>query len=300
MVGAGAVGALLTRFLEVTKANEVTYYVRKGRKATLTRVKLLDARSGELHVRERPLAIEPHQVLPAADTVILAVRADQLDEALDVVARIPFEARIASASAGMDDLQRIRARFPGRPVVQIMPMFKAYPDGDAIKWWNPPFARTIITWEGDDAAKPFADELAKDLSAGGLASKALRSVGRARDAVLAAGMPLLAALELAGWDFGAWSNDAELRGLASAGVREGVGAVAPNLGRLFGLAPKVVLSTVLKAAPRMAGKDLLDMWRVHGPKIAGQTRQLLDALIVRGDQRASATGTLKELRRRLG
>ncbi len=89
-------------------------------------------------------------------------------------------------------------------------------------------------------------------------------------------------------------------GLASAGVREGVGAVAPNLGRLFGLAPKVVLSTVLKAAPRMAGKDLLDMWRVHGPKIAGQTRQLLDALIVRGDQRASATGTLKELRRRLG
>jgi hypothetical protein len=300
MVGAGAVGRVLTRFLEAQKANEVTYYVRAGRRAELGRCKLLDARSGELHVRERPKAVEPSDRLPVVDTAILAVRADQLDSALDVVAQLVGDVRIASASAGMDDVARIRARFPGRPVVQIVPTFFAYPEGDAIKWWNPPLARTLITYEGDEAARPFADELAKDLTASGLATKVLRSVKHARDTLVAAGMPVLVTLELAGWDFDAWAGNAELRGLASAGVREGVGAVAPGLaGRLLALTPKALLSTVLRAAPRVAGKGVTDMWRVHGPKIAGQTRELLDALIARGEDRAASTGSLKELRRRL-
>jgi hypothetical protein len=38
------------------------------------------------------------------------------------------------------------------------------------------------------------------------------------------------------------------------------------------------------------------MWRVHGPKIATQTRQQLDALLARAGDRAEA---LRELRRRL-
>jgi hypothetical protein len=42
------------------------------------------------------------------------------------------------------------------------------------------------------------------------------------------------------------------------------------------------------------------MWAVHGPKIAGQTRKMLDSIIERGDRSSRATDGLKELRRRLG
>src|SRR5581483_1610703 len=303
MIGAGSVGSVLTRHLE-SKANEVTYYVRAGRKAQLQRVKLLDARSGALHVRERPSAIEPSQKLPSVDTAILAVRADQLDAALDVVAQLPTAetVRIATASAGFDDLARIRARFPGRAAAQIIPLFFAYPDGDVVRWWNPPLARTLVTDEHDDASQPFAEELAAALVANGLPARALRSIGRARDAALAAGMPLVASFELARWDFDALARDAELRKLASRSMREGLRAMFKNpiASRLIGPTPMPLLSTMLRAAPSVMPAGVKEMWRVHGPKIAGQTRALLDTLIARAEgQDAESAGSLKELRRRL-
>jgi ketopantoate reductase len=303
MVGAGAVGSVLTRAIEQTKSHDVVYSVRKGRKKQLARVKLLDARTGTITVREKPAALEPGDPLPVVDTVIFAVRGDQLDEAMEILDRLPKreELRVASASAGLDDIARLRARLPGQPVVQIVPMFLAYPEHDVIKWWNPPLARTQITWEGDESARPFAEELAAALQAGGLPTKARNSLGRARDAIFAAGMPLLGTLELAGWDFAAWAQSEELRGLASTGLREGVAAMAPpTVGRLAGMAPQGVLAAVLKVAPRMLPDDVRAMWRVHGPKIAGQTRRMLDQIIARGTERSRPTEALTELRRRLG
>jgi len=300
MVGAGSVAVLLTRALETNKHNEVTYYVREGRKAKLPRVKLLEARTGALYVRERPAVVEPKSTLPKVDTVILPVRGDQLDEALDVVARLGDGVRIASASAGIDDVARIRARFPGRAVVQILPAVMAYPEADTTKWWIPPFAKTVVSYESDDAAKELAEDLVKDFTAGGVPSRVVRAVGAARDAFVGAGMPLLASLELAGWDFGAWSRSGELRGLASSGMREGLRAVLGKpAARFVGLAPAPLLSVMLRAFPSLAPKGVLDMWRVHGPKIAGQTRAMLDTIIARGADRAAATDHLRELRRRL-
>lgn len=308
MVGAGAVGTVLTRAIEKTKGHDVTYYVRAGRKKLLSRVKLLDAKSGELYVRERPAVIEPQDPLPVFDTAILAVRADQLDEALDVVARLSGEVRIASTSAGFDDLVRIRARFPGRAAVQILPMFMAYPDGtDAIRWWLPPLARTLVTDQGgpgdgatgDEASKQFAEELTQVFVAGGLPARAVRGLGGARDAVFGAGMPILASLELAGWDVGALAHDKGLRTLASRAATEGLRAMSGGVAsRLLGFAPSPLVAMLLRVAPAMP-KDVQAMWRVHGPKIAGQTREILDRVIARGVARSAETGSLSELRRRL-
>jgi ketopantoate reductase len=300
MVGAGAVGTVLTRHLE-NKTNELTYYVRAGRKAKLARTKILDARSEGIFVRERPAAVEPGDKLPIVDTAILAVRADQLDEALDLVARLIGDVRIVTASAGLDDLERIRHRFPHRPAVQILPLFMAYPDGDAIRFWNPPLARTLITDEHDEAARPLAEELAAALTAGGLPARALRSFGGAREAVFALGMPLLAGFELAGWDLGALAGDGELRSLASRGMREGVSSLVKNplARRLVALAPAPLFAAALRAAPAMLPRGAKEMWRVHGPKIAGQTRQLLDLLIARAAAAAAPVDGLRELRRRL-
>jgi ketopantoate reductase len=303
MIGAGSVGGVLTRFLE-NKTNEVTYFVRAGRRPA--RVKLLDARSGEVHVRERPAALEAGQVLPAVDTAILTVRAEQLDGALDVVAELPSVAtvRIATASAGFDDLERVRARFPGRAAVQIIPLFFAYPDGDVTRWWNPPLAKTLVSDEHEEASRPFAEELAAALETNGLPTRAVRSIGRARDAALAAGMPVLASFELAGWDLDALARDRELRALASRSMREGMRAMVkhPLAQRLIGLAPAPLFATVLRAAPAVVPRGVKEMWRVHGPKIAQQTRALLDSMIARVEREGGAADaeSLKELRRRLG
>src|SRR6266540_4363742 len=108
IVGAGSVGLILAHHLEKTKGNELAFLVRKGKK--LTQIKLLNAKSDELHVRERPTMYEPGARLPAVDTVILAVRSDQVDEAASVIDSLPSVTRIASASAGHDDVPRLRAR----------------------------------------------------------------------------------------------------------------------------------------------------------------------------------------------
>jgi hypothetical protein len=187
-------------------------------------------------------------------------------------------------------------------VVQVLPTFFAYREDDAIRWWQPPLGATFVSSEGDEQARPFAEELVKDIVAGGLPARAVKSFSSARDTVFAAGMPLLGTLELAGWDYDAWSRDKALRSLASRGMREGVQAMVPSVwaARLVGLAPELLLSTLLKAAPTLGGQNVREMWRVHGPKIAGQTRHLLDTIIERGNRRASSTESLKELRRRLG
>jgi len=301
MVGAGAVGGVLTHALEATKSNDVTYLLRRGKK--LPRVKLLEARSGALSVRARPSVVDLDGTLPVVDTVILAVRGDQLDEALDILPllRAPDELRVAVAAAGLDVVERLRARLPGRPVVQILPMFMAYPDGDHIKWWSPPLARTLICWESDPAARSFAEELAQSFSVGGVPSRAIGSVRTVRDTMLAAGMPVLAALELSHWSFDDWAHSAELRGLAADGLREGVAAVTPGpAARLVAHAPLPLVSAMLRLAPRLLSAETRAMWSVHGPKIAGQTRAMLDAIIARGDAASRATDGLKELRRRLG
>jgi len=296
MVGAGAVGQVLTHHLEKTKSIEVTYLVRPGRKAQLTQLKLLNARTDELHVRERPAVLETGARLPPFDTVILAVRADQVDEAAQVIESLPSVTRIASASAGSDDVARLRARFPGRQVVQIVPLFLAFPDGDAIRWWTPPLARTLVTWEGDEAARPFAEELVKPIVAGGLPAMSVRALGTARECLYAAGLPVLACFELAGWDTGRLGRDRELRALAAQGAKEALRTVGG--GRwMFAVAPGTLVRLVLRAAPLLSQRTQA-MWRVHGPKIGAQTRAQLDGFIARGASDGHAEA-LTELRRRL-
>ena len=296
MVGAGAVGAVLSHHLEKTKSIEVTFLVRAGRKANLTRIKLLHARTEELHVRERPSVIEPDARMAAYDTVILAVRADQLDEAADVIESLPSATRIASASAGADDVARLRARFPGRPVVQILPLFLAFPDGDVIRWWTPPLVRTLVTWEGDEAARGFAEELVKPLVDGGLPAMAVNTVGTARECIYAAGLPMLASFELAGWDAGALGRDRELRGLASRGKRGAAHQSAAGAG----LRPDAGQPGQADPAGGAAlSRRTQEMWRRTGLEIAAQTRAQLDGVIARSAA-ASGAEALTELRRRLG
>jgi ketopantoate reductase len=298
MVGAGAVGVVLTRALERTKGNDVTYLVRKGRRAGLVRTRLVDARSGELTVRERPAVVEEGQPLPAVDTVILAVRGDQLDAAIAVAEGLPPSVRVATVTPGFDDLTTLRARLPGRATARIAPVFASWAEGDAWKLWQPPLAKTTVAWGegGTDADRAFAEELAAAFTAGGLPSKA-DAQGTPASAI-AAGTPLLAAYELAGWDFDALARDRELRDLAARASKEALRAYAAGLlGRAIAAAAPVGLAM---RATTAIPSEMKAMWRAHGPKIAGQTREMLDAVIARAERDNSPHASLDDLRRRLG
>jgi ketopantoate reductase len=298
IIGAGAVGLVVGRALEQNKANEVSYYVRAGRKASLQPIKLLDAKTGELAVRERPAVFEPGDRLPVVDAVFLAVRGDQLDEALAVVATLEGAPAVVSAAAGFDALAPIRARFPGRAVVELVPLFLGYPDGDTVRWWSPPLARSLLTWDGDEAARPFAVALAADLNAGRLPARAVRWVKTTQNALNAAGMPLLVSWQLAGWDLDALAGDRALRRLAASAIPVALRAMEARgaAAGLIRLLPCKLVAAGLGLVPRLMPRNHQEMWRVHGPKIAGQTRLLLGTMAERAGADA---GPLDELRRRL-
>src|SRR5262249_26770939 len=193
IVGAGAVGVVLGQALEADPSNQVTYYVRAGRTPLTTKV--LDARSGRLHTRERAAAVEPMQPLPEVDSVIIAVRADQLEAALALLPELAGRPRLATATPGLEDLARLRARFPGRQTALIRPTFYASPDGDTIRFVEPPPLSSFVSHEGDESSRPFAEELAAELRRGGLRVRAVRSLASLVWPLLAATNPLLAAYE---------------------------------------------------------------------------------------------------------
>jgi len=299
MVGAGAVGVVLTRALERTKGHDVTFLVRKGRRAGLVRTRVIDAKTGELTVRERPAVVEEGQPLPTVDTLILAVRGDQLDAALAVAEQLPPTVRVATVTPGFDDLATLRARLPGRPTARIVPVFNAWSDGDALKLWLPPLAKTTVSYGegGTDGDRAFAEELATAFTAGGLPAKATRD--EPPPSAIAAGTPLLAAYELAGWDLDALVRDRELRTLAERASKEALRTYVG--GGLLGRAAAFVtpIGLAIRATNAMPS-HLKDMWRAHGPKIAGQTRTMLDAVIARAERDNSPHASLSDLRRRLG
>jgi len=124
---------------------------------------------------------------------------------------------------------------------------------------------------------------------------AVKAMGNARECLYAAGLPALACFELAQWDSRALGKNRELRQLAARGAKEALRTVGG--GRwLFAVAPGTLVGLAMRAAPLLS-KRTQDMWRVHGPKIAPQTRVQLDGFIARAGADSQA---LSELRRRLG
>jgi ketopantoate reductase len=302
VVGAGAVGCAFYRALEQQKGNEATFLVRAGRKRGFERFKILDARTGEMRTRERPLCVEIGQARPGYDTVLFCVRADQLAAALDDVGELPAGARLATITPGRDGLALLRERHPGHAAVRIAPAFMAYLDGDAIVTWAPPLVKTPIAHEqgGDDDAR-FAEELASALVAGGVPARAVAHMPAGLDAGTDAFMPLLAAYALSNYDADTLVRDRALLALVGAATGEaltiaGAPGFAGTLAR-YAFAP-VVRAALVAAAPRLP-ETFRAMWRTHVPKIEKQTRDAISALSKRAHEGGRPSPSLDEVLRRL-
>jgi hypothetical protein len=113
---------------------------------------------------------------------------------------------------------------------------------------------------------------------------------------------VLAAWELSGWDVDRLARDGELRALTAAAMREAL-AVGDErrttLGRLLRHTPPGALSLLMRALPTVAGEQVRAMWSHHGPKVAAQTRQMLDGMLARAEASGAPVEHLRRLRERL-
>ena len=302
LVGVGAVGIVLHRTIEQQKGNEVTFLVRAGKKRALERTKIVDARSGELRVRERPTAVEIGQVRPVYDTVLLCVRGEQLEAAIADLGPVAVNVRLATVTPGPEGLALLRARYPGHAAVRIAPVFMAYPDGDVIALWQPPVLKTSVCHDdGDEASQKLADELAAALVVGGIPARARAKMPMGTDTATDAMAPLLAAYALSGYDADALARDRGLQTLAADAIAEvmaldGAPGIASALVRRA-TAPLVRIA-LSDAAQRMPG-TFRAMWRAHGPKIDGQTHASISALVRRAQAEQREVPALEEMRHRL-
>ena len=299
LMGAGSVGLVLGRALEQQKGNDVCFLLRPGRKKAFERYKLLDAKSGELRTRERPTAVELGQVRPAFDTLLLCVRADQIDAALDDVGPLAKDVRIATIAPGTDELPRVQARHPHNIVVRMKPLFMAYPDGDVTVTWFPPLVKSLIIADERSESVAFATELAAALEAGGVPARATdRQVGL--DAGNDVMMPVLAAYSIAGYDGDSLRRDRDLLELTGRAVGEAllVDGAPGVAGMLARRAAGPLIKAAVASAPGLPG-TFRTMWRTHVPKIEAQTRGMIDAIISRGAAGNRDTPALTELRRRM-
>lgn len=300
IVGAGAVGAVVGVQLEHQK-HEVIYLVRRGRKRELHELQLVSAKTGEVRRRDAPQVAELGDRLPPFEWALLAVRGDQLDEVIEVLRQhVRPDAKVAVASGRLDAVERVRAAHAG-PVCNLMPTYSAWSEAPRVwRWFPAPLLKSMVSGEGDAAAQEAAVELAAALDAAGVPARAVAS-SRPYEPAMAAGVALLGGLELAGWDMEALARDGALRRETARAMREAAqaaGKASPGLPSwLLRHAPTGALSLVPRALPLLADEQVRSMWQHHGPKIAAQTRGVLDDLLARAGNRDLPH--LRALRRRL-
>lgn len=163
----------------------------------------------------------------------------------------------------------------------------------------------VAYWFGPLAASPLsgpADRLRPVLAAlraGGLPAKRHRDIGAASPYPTALLMPMLAALEQAGWAFRALREPGRLR-LAAQAASEALAVMARHRGRavpwLFRLINRpLAVKVALLVAPRIMPLDLETYLRVHFTKVGDQTRDFLRTYLALGRAAGQATPALSRL-----
>ena len=305
VIGVGAVGSVLGVSLEHGK-HDVLYLLRKGRKAAFRDLQLVDASRGEVRRRDAPLSAEEGAKLPPFEWALLCVRGDQLDEGIATLkAHMLPTARVGVASASLNELERVRAAHPDGPVFSITPTFSAWIDEPrVVRWFTPPLLRTLLSGEGDPAAQVAAKELAAALVVVGVPAQAVTSARKAALPMVAAGSALLGGWELAGWDARALGGDVALRSLTAGAIHEAARVVRAEVDGpvafLLATAPAAAIGLLLRGLPQLTRGNVATMWSHHGPKIAAQTRVVLDDVLARAAAKGEPAERLRALRDRLG
>ncbi len=312
IVGAGAVGQAYGWHLQAGGC-QVTFLVRPRHVETLRAGLTVYPNLGR--PRWTPTHFTGFDVI-TSDAEVAARRFDQVwltvpspaihEPWLETLAAAWGEAAVVMLQPGLDDRARLLQFVPeaklARGVITLssfhtpLPGQKS-PSGQAMTegmaWWFPPFAP--IPLSGPAAVvEPAVAALRK----GGCPAKAV--IGREVDAAYGAAvlLPLMAALEMAGWSF-ASLRTAKYRNFAAAAIRQALVVTAAEKSLPYPwFAPLIRgmgIALMTRIAPLVVPFDIEAFLRVHFIKVGEQTRQALNGYAQKGAARGLPVDALQAL-----
>ena len=296
IVGAGAVGLLLG-CLTAARGHQVSFLLKPDR--VLGEIVIRDLDLTQVHTFEPPNTIVAGDAIDPPDFVIVAVRGEQIDEALTVTRPyLAAHTSVAVVPPLMDDLlTRVRNSGIAHPAFGMLIGFGVWPVGDELHWFRFRDGAVLLSCEGESTALAAAEAFEAVLRDAGLRVHTGVVMPPIVHAMVAGEKALLMGWELADWNIDQLIADRDLDSLTAAAITEAVG---------------IVLATEENAAnPILAGMPSLEqratsmsdnmraIWRFHGPKISQQIRMMVDALIDKGRQRNAPMFNLQTLRARL-
>lgn len=288
IVGAGATGTAFGDVLLRGGAN-VTYYVREQHRARL-QAGLPINHQGLFSVRSEVMrglgvATSPAEVATTKyDQVWLATPSDALRGGwLPDLLAATGRATIVAFQPDPEDMQYLRdngAR--NRTILQGIIQFSA---------WQSPLPHEPATLHGVtlllppgpavvfDAACGESLAIAAMLTRSGMRATVRHDIAAHAASLSALMIPLVAGLELAGWQFARYAGDPALR-LAVAAAREALAAECAHFGVRPPLALRVLLNrpaawTLLRLMPLLPGFNAEAFFACHFRKVDRQTRQIL-------------------------
>lgn len=303
IVGPGAVGQVLA--LALQRAGDRPLLLgRRGRTALASPARIRDEDGGVTATLPVETFVTEFPGMPCR-AVVIAVRSDQLKGCL---ADWAGEIRRASAPVvffqpGFSDRATIEETFPEVPLVQGNPGYLAYfdPDGE-LRYWTYSLVPTLFAAVRGTAAPEIVRDLRHRLRVARIPVKTTTDVAADVQAVIAWGMPFLAALEEVGFDFDELRERPDLLELAARAADEGHRTAMASMSRvglvpsLPGWIPPVISATAARLVLGLVDARMRSMWQVHAAKISGQTRQMIEELIHRAAGRGRSTPHLLQLR----
>lgn len=299
IVGAGALGRVYGARLAAEAPASVSFVVRPGAPRGPIRVGRV---GGEEHAIPSPHWLDA--VPETAEIVLVCVRAEQIgDELVELLEGGPKVPAVLLTPLFPDDARRLRARLGDRLVVG-MPSVVAYaPGGDAVRYWLPRVAHTLL----EDGA-PVVHELARALGGAGIASRVQSHVLEVNAATTISFLPFTLALATAR-GVHALLDDEPLLELALEAAREAE-QLAARIGRrpawvdpLLRFASPALLRAAVAVAER-ASPEAVRYAEIHfGQKLRAQAvsmgRKLLDLARTEGLPHAAITALVARVEDRI-
>ncbi len=287
VLGAGALGCVYGARLALRAGARVTFIVRAGREKA-TRPFVLSRVDGD-RAREALETPALSASVPAdADVVLVTVRAEQLDDALDQVLQANAAPIVMLTPLLPSDHARLAAKYGARLRVGMAGVVAYFNDEGVCRYWLPRLATTLIE-EARPESKAIAD-LALGLKAAGIDAKTAPAVQDENLATTVAIVPLAMGLDAAG-SIDDLLADKALFKEASRAVQEGlalsrkVGKTAGWLGMLAPFTGPRMLRIGAGLARKSSPEACLYVERHFGRKLHAQNVSMGRALLELAEQR---------------
>jgi hypothetical protein len=310
VVGAGALGC--TYALKLSHVAQVVLVVRDLAHAPKEIVAERANDNGPTIDGTSPPAVTA--VPDDVDAVLVAVRVDQLDDALlDALARGGPTHRIVVMLTPLlpSVYERVVTKLGDRLVV-AMPGVVAYePDHDPatphpsrrrIRYWTPKASPTQLDARAPgDPSAPIIADLAQTLVAAGLPAEVKGGVRTTNPATTIAFFPLLLGIQAAGGSIARLLDDGALLKLSLGASKETralaktVGELAGFAGLLLSFAGPFTIRAGMKLVRGRAPESLVFLEKHFGQKLAGQNVAMLHAIEALARERGVAMPSLQRL-----